>query len=267
MTQRRRGDIQRNNDMKRRDVLILASAMIVVLAAAGRAGAQPSGKWTGAGYLHVDGGVQTATPGFTSTVVFKLYAEDGTFTAKYRFVSAVMIAGRGGFRVWGNLGLGVGVSRFSRPGEAAISARLPHPFYFGQFRNVSGTATGQTREETLVSAEMSFLFRPTRTLDVMLFAGPAYFITHQDMATMPRYTETYPFDTAVFAGVESRTVNKTGVGVTAGLDVSYLITKHVGLGSVVRFSRATTTFSAAAGSASSAKLGGVQAGAGLRIRF
>jgi hypothetical protein len=252
--------------MKRRCILIQACAVAVVAMAAGRVDAQTSGKWTGTAYLHVDGGVQAATPGFTSNVTFKLYGEDGTLTATYTFVNAALIAGRGGFRIWGNLGLGVGVSRFSRNGEAAISARLPHPFHFNQFRNVSGTA-GLTREETMVSAELSWLLRPTRALDVMLFAGPAYFTTRQDMATLPRYTETYPFDAATFTGVESRAVNKTGVGFTAGLDLSYLINKHMGLGSLVRFSRATETFSAAPGSASSVTLGGVQASAGLRLRF
>ncbi|MCX6539063.1 MAG: hypothetical protein NT151_09040 [Acidobacteria bacterium] len=253
--------------MKRRFILILASAMALVVLAAGRVDAQPSGKWSDAGYLHVDGGVQTATPGFTSNVTFKLYGEDGTLTATYKFVNAALIAGRGGFRIWGNVGLGLGVSRFTRAGEADISARLPHPFYFSQFRDVSGTANGLKREETMVSAELSWLLRPAGALDVMLFAGPAYFTTRQDMATLPRYTESYPFDSATLTGVESRTVNKTGVGFTAGLDLSYLFNTHMGLGSLVRFSRATATFSAAAGSESSVRLGGIQASAGLRIRF
>ena len=119
----------------------------------------------------------------------------------------------------------------------------------------------------MVSAELSWLLRPTRALDVMLFAGPACFTTRQDMATLPRYTETYPYDSATFTGVESRAVSKTGVGFTAGLDLSYLINKHIGLGSLVRFSRATATFSPAPGSASNVTLGGVQASAGLRLRF
>ena len=253
--------------MKRRYLLILASAMVLVAMAVGRVDAQTPGTWTDTAFVHVDAGVQAGTSGFTSNVTFKLNGEDGTMTATYRFVSAPMIAGRGGFRVWRNLGLGVGVSRFSRDGEAAISARLPHPFHFNQLRNVSGTARNLNREEVMTAAELSWLFRIARTCDVMLFAGPAYFTTHQDMATQPTYTETYPFDTATFTGVESQAVRKTGVGFTAGLDMSYLFQGHIGLGGVVRFSRATASFSAAPGSSSSVRLGGVQAGAGLRIRF
>jgi hypothetical protein len=196
-----------------------------------------------------------------------LYGEDGTFTSRYRFISAALVTGRAGVRLSGNFGLGVGVSRFRRAGEAAITARLPHPFHFNQFRNVSGTAPNLTREEIMASAEVSWLVRPAKALDLMLFAGPAYFTTYQGMVTLPRYAETYPFDTATFTGAESRVVRKSGVGFTAGLDLSYLIDKHVGIGSLVRFSRATATFSAAPGSAASARLGGVQASAGIRIRF
>lgn len=253
--------------MKQRSILTFAPMVALLVMVAGRVDAQPSGKWTDTGYLDVDGGVQTATPGFTSTVTFTLNGEGGTMTAKYTFVNAGLITGRGGFRIWGNLGLGVGLSRFSRVGEASIAARLPHPFFFNQFRDVSGTATGLKREETMVSAELSWVLRPARKFDVMLLAGPAYFTTRQDMATLPTYTETYPFDSATFTGVEFRSVRKTALGFTAGLDLSYLFNKHMGLGGLVRFSRATATFSAAAGSSSSVTLGGIQASAGLRIRF
>jgi len=253
--------------MKRRDILIHACAIVVMATAAGRAEAQTSRKWTDRVYFQVDAGAQTVTPGFTSNVTFKLYGEDGTFTAKYTYVAAIVVGARAGVRIGGNVGLGLGVSRFIRQGDAQITARLPHPFHFNQPRSVSGTADNLKREETMVTAELAWLLRPGRSFDVMLFAGPAYFTTRQGVATMPRYTEVYPYDSATFVGVDSRMVGKSGIGFTVGCDVSYLVTKHTGLGSLVRFSRATTTFSAAPGSDASVTLGGIQASAGLRIRF
>lgn len=253
--------------MNRRDILIPACAIAVVALLAGPAQAQTSGKWTDRVYVQVDAGAQAGTPGFTSNVTFKLNGEDGTFTARYRFVSAIILAGRAGVRVRGNLAVGLGVSRFVRQGEAQVTAALPHPFFFNQPRNVAGLASDLKREETMVSAELAWLLRPGRKIDVMLFAGPAYFTTHQRMATAPRYTETYPYDSATFVGVESRNVVKSGVGFTAGLDVTCLLTRHLGLGSLIRYSRAMTTFTAAPGSDARATLGGVQASAGLRIRF
>lgn len=253
--------------MNRRDIFVPACAIALVALMAGPARAQTSGKWTDRLYVQVDAGAQLATPGFTSNVTFKLNGEDGTFTARYRFVSAIAVAARAGVRVGGNLGLGLGVSRFVRQGEATVAAALPHPFFFNRPRNVTGVASDLKREETMVSAELAWLLRPRRKIDVMLFAGPAYFTTRQAMATRPRYTETYPFDTATFVGVDAQTVNKSGVGFTAGFDVSCLLSKHLGLGSLIRYSRATTTFSAASGSNSSVTLGGIQASAGLRIRF
>ncbi|MCX6543088.1 MAG: hypothetical protein NTV05_01590 [Acidobacteria bacterium] len=252
--------------MKRHSLLTLAAAALVAMAA-GRVDAQTSGKRADTGYIHVDGGVQAGTSAFTSNVTFKLNGEDGTMTASYRFVSAGVVAGRAGVRIGGNLYLGVGVSRFDRAGSAAITARLPNPFYFNQFRNVSGVVNDLNRDEVMTSAELSWLVRPARAVDVMLFAGPAYFTTRQEMATLPRYSEVYPFDSATLTGVDSRTVRKTGVGFTAGLDLSYLVNRHVGFGGLVRFSRATASFSPVPGSSTSVRLGGVQATAGLRLRF
>jgi hypothetical protein len=253
--------------MKRRLILTFASAAALVVMVAGRVDAQPSGKWTDTAYLHVDGGVQAATSGFTSTVTFKLYGEDGTMTAKYTFVTSALVTGRGGFRIGGNLGLGLAASRFSRNGDAVITAQLPHPFYFNQPRSAAGPGAGLKREETLVAAELSWLIRAGQKLDVMLFAGPAYFTTRQDMATRPLFTEAYPYSSATLTGVESRTVSKSAAGFTAGLDLSYLFNRHMGLGSLVRFSRGTETFSPVAGSSTRVTLGGVQASAGVRIRF
>jgi len=253
--------------MNRRDLLVPACAIALVALMAGPVGAQTSGKFVDRLYFQLDAGAQTATPRFTSNVTFKLNGEDGSFTARYRFVSAIAVAARAGVRVGGNLGLGVGVSRFVRQGEATVAAALPHPFFFNRPRNVTGVASDLKREETMVSAELAWLLRPRRKLDVMLFAGPAYFTTRQAMATRPRYTETYPFDTATFVGVDAQTVNKAGVGFTAGFDVSYRLSKRVGIGSLIRYSRAMATFSAAPGSNARVTLGGVQTTAGLRVGF
>ena len=43
-------------------------------------------------------------------------------------------AGRGGVRVWRNLAVGVGFSRFNTGSEAVVAAALPHPFFFDRER-------------------------------------------------------------------------------------------------------------------------------------
>lgn len=248
-------------------MVVAAAAIAVLLASAGRGAAQSAATRTEAGYLHADAGAQTAIPGFTSTVTFPLYGEQGVVRATYRFVNAGIVSVRGGVRFRGDLSVGLAVSRFSGSGDASVTAQLPHPFFFSQMRTVAGTIARLTRADTMVAAEVSWTVRPARGLDVMVFAGPAYVSTSQDVVSAPRYAETYPFDTATLIGADSTRVTRAGLGFTAGLDLSYLFSRHLGLGGLVRISRATATFSPAAGNRSSAALGGVQASAGLRIRF
>lgn len=144
---------------------------------------------------------------------------------------------------------------------------MPHPLHAHQPRSISGAAPGLNREEALAAIELSWRLKLGRITDLMLFAGPAYFSTYQDMVTAPLYAESYPFDTAGFAGASTTRVHRDGLGVTAGVDLSFMLSPHLGLGAMGRYSHGTATFSAAAGSSTSVTLGGAQGTVGLRIRF
>ena len=95
---------------------------------------------------------------------------------------------------------------------------------------MSGTADGLARTETLVAFEVSWLVALARRVDMFVFGGPAYINVRQDMATRIQFTESYPYDTATFTGVETASVSGGGVGATGGIDVSYLVTKQLGVG-------------------------------------
>lgn len=253
--------------MMRRSMVAGALAVCAIAGMAGRAEAQAAGVWKGRGYIEVDGGAQASSSDFSSTVPFTLHGEDATFDATYTIKTGAIFAGRAGVRIWKNLAAGVGVTFFSKSGEAQIKGRLPHPFFFSKFREVTGTASGLTREEIAVSPEVSWLVVLSKKMDMMLFAGPAFFTLKQNLATKLQFTEVYPFDTATFTGVESNTVSQSVVGFTAGADVSYLFSKSFGIGGTIRFARASAQLSPAGGPKASINPGGVQAGVGLRLRF
>ena len=50
--------------------------------------------------------------------------------------------------MWRNLGAGLAITQVTRAGEAAYSARYPHPFFFGQARSATATAADLDRTET-----------------------------------------------------------------------------------------------------------------------
>jgi hypothetical protein len=137
---------------------------------------------------------------------------------------------------------------------------------FNQLRDVEGRATGLGRTEVMVAFEASWLFALKRRVDMFVFAGPAYFSVRQDMATAIQFTEVYPYDTASFTGVESARFSGGAVGITAGADVAYLVSKALGIGGQLRYSYASAALGPA-GQPATVGLGGLQLSVSARILF
>ncbi len=96
-------------------------------------------------FIHVNGGLQTTSTDFADNIVFTEFVEDGDLDATYGIDSGVIIDIGGGVRLPGNLGVGVGLSRFLKSNDASVDARIPHPFFFDRHRAISGSAAGLTR--------------------------------------------------------------------------------------------------------------------------
>lgn len=227
---------------------------------------QTSKVWKGRGFAVATVGAQLAGPGYSSTATFKVHAEDATLAADATTGIGLAFGARGGVRIWKNLAVGAGVELVTTSQTLSVTGRLPHPFQFNQFREVDGTADGLERVEALVAFEVSWLAALTRRIDMLVFAGPAYINVRQEMATRILFSESYPYDSATFTGVDTESVSGGGVGVTAGVDVSYLVTKHVGIGGELRYSYASSTLTAS-GQPATVGLGGLQTTFGARILF
>jgi hypothetical protein len=228
---------------------------------------QTSRVWKGRGFVVVGGGAQLAAPGYTSTATFKLHAEDATVNVSSKVQAGPVFSVRGGMRVWKNLAIGADVGVASTSQRVDVTGRLPHPFMFNQFREVEGTASGLDRFETMLAIEASWLIAVRRRVDMFLFAGPAYINVRQDMVTRIQFTESYPFDSASFTGVESTSDSGGAVGVTAGADVAYLVSKSLGVGGQLRYSYASATLRPAGQPATVVGLGGLQLSVSGRVLF
>ena len=227
---------------------------------------QTSKVWKGRGFAVIGAGAQVMGPGYTSTATFKVHAEDASLTADASIGVGPVFAARGGVRVWKNLALGGGLAVASTSQSLAVTGRLPHPFQFNQFRQVEGSAEGLERLETLTALEASWLMAVTRRIDMFVFGGPAYIHVRQDMATKIQFTESYPYDSATFTGVQTASLSGGALGVTAGVDVAYLLTKRLGVGGELRYSYAKTTLTPST-QPSSVPLGGLQVAFVARLLF
>ena len=219
------------------------------------------------GFVSINGGYQASSTDFRDSIVFTEFVEQGTVDSSYRVKSGPQLDIAGGGRVWRSLGIGVGITRFSKSGQASVTGKIPHPFFFNQARSVEGEAGGLKREELAFHIQAMAIVSGGERLSLAVFAGPSFFNVKQGIVQKLQYSQQYPYDTATFSGVDTDTPSESTIGFNAGADVGYFFARHVGIGGVIRFSRASVDFTSIDGETLEADAGGVQAGAGLRLRF
>ena len=101
-----------------------------------------------------------------------------------------------------------------------------------------------------------------KKMSVVVFGGPSFFTVKQSVVTAIQFQDAYPYDEATFTGATVATEEESKTGFNAGADVAYYFTKNVGVGGIVRFSAAKTTFSLG-----DVDAGGALVGGGVRLRF
>ena len=173
----------------------------------------------------------------------------------------------GGARLWRSLGGGVAVTRFSKSGPAGVIARIPHPFFFNQLRSVEGEAEGLTHEELGVHLQVMAMLPVGQRLSVVVFGGPSLFRITRGLIDDVQYDDRYPYDSATFTAAGTSDTSATKLGFHAGADVGYFFARNVGVGGVIRFSGATMNLDTSDGNTVAVDAGGLQGGAGLRLRF
>lgn len=242
-----------------RSATFLIGVTMAVSAATARA--QPA-DWRDRGYVNVSGWFQP-TASFSGTVRPIDFAEQSVVDTSYKTGSVPGFEAGGGVRVWRNLAVGVGVSRFSKQTEGAVSAQIPHPFFFNRARAVSGDASSLTRDETAVHLQALWMIPTRRRWQLAIAGGPSWFSVGQDLVSDVTVTQTYPYDTATFARATAVHRMRSQIGFNAGADLSYLLRAHVGLGVGITYSHASVPLDDTV----TVDAGGAHVGGGLRFRF
>ena len=173
------------------------------------------------------------------------------------------------------------LSRFAQQDDAAVNARLPHPLFFNRDREVSATASSLRREEIAVHLQAVWMSPISSRFEIAVSGGPTVFIVDQDLVTSVSHIETFPFDTVNLpADVTGATLDATTakrqslsrVGFNVGADLTYFLFEGTGgtkfgVGTLVRFSRASTDFVSGDEDIVSVDAGGFQVAGGVRLRF
>jgi hypothetical protein len=223
-------------------------------------------QWEDQAFASVNIGGQAQSHQFDSTLAFELYGETGTVTANHDNGGGVLFDFSGGVRVWRNVGVGVGYSRFANTDDVPFQASVPHPVFFDQHRNVTSAAAGLEHSESAIHIFGLWMFPMSEKTDLAVTFGPTIFKVKQDLVVgmdIPQ-PEAPPYTPVVTA--RTGRASATAVGIHLGVDYTYMLTPQFGAGGFVRYSGATADVEVG-GQTASVGVGGFQLGAGLRVRF
>lgn len=242
----------------------IAATALCALVFVGDAEAQPLRDRV---WISVNAGVQTPADGLSDQFQFERFVEQATVAVDYDGEPGVFFDGGVSFTLWKRLGAGIALSRFSHDSGAGVEAQIPHPFFDNRHREISGTADGITRAETGFHVQFTYTADTTGALTVVLSAGPSYFDVEQDLVSGVQYTESFPFDEATFTAADRARTSAAGLGFNVGADIAWMLGRQVGIGGLVRYSRASVEVDTNDRRTIAIKAGGLQAGAGVRFQF
>jgi outer membrane protein with beta-barrel domain len=211
------------------------------------------------GYVSINAGAQPQTRTFTTSASYPIYGETATFSADHHVSNGPVFDINGGKRVTGNLAIGAGFTSFSAKKDASVvTSSVPSPLFFNQPQRTVQTMSDLKHTERAFYVQAVYIMPITSKIDISLGIGPTFIKVNQDLVSnidIPARTQ------AAVPIVETQ--SKTAVGVIVGFDGTYLFTPRIGAGLFVRYAGAKTDLDSVSG----LKVGGLQGGLGLRVRF
>jgi hypothetical protein len=244
--------------------------------AAGAPGGKPAsaprppkkGDWTDRGYFAVNGIYETGSSAFTQTQSWPSFAETATVNIAYPAKDAPGVDIEGGFRVWRNMAAGVAVTVVNRSTTTSVSGSLPNPLYLNRPVALSGGFDSSNSQVGLHLQAAWVVPMPPR-MHLVLFGGPSLFSVKQTVV-QPKgigLSSAYPFESGAVTSADTTEASKTAFGFGAGVDVAYFFSRTVGVGGLVRFTRAPVSFPVEGQPSVEMDAGGFQVGVGLRVRI
>lgn len=248
--------------------LVTALVMAGLLAGVNEAAAQTDESRF---FLSVSGAFEPGSQTYSDDGTFSLYDEVGRLSVGSDDISSGAVLDFGvGARVIGNFTLGANFHRTTSNAEASVSGQAPHPIFFSRPRSFSATVPDMKRTEQALHLSLGYRVALGEKLDVHFYAGPSQFRFTQDVINSVVITEAGSSFTTVNVTNQSTTRKANAWGGHVGADVSYPLYQSGNtsfrLGGYVRYAEASSEFLVVSNTAST-KIGGVQFGGGLRVRF
>ena len=217
-------------------------------------------KWTDKGFANINIGGQSGSHSVETTTTFVVYDEDAHITTTQKTGGGFLFDMNGGYKVWSNLVAAVGYTFMSDSTDGAVTASIPDPAVFDRPRTVNATADNLKHTENALNFMGVWMVPVTDKVDVGISFGPTVFFVKQELPDEIQFTEPAPTVT----GLTKKSVSKTTGGINLGVDVTYLLTKKMGVGGILRYTWGSVDLE---GASDKLTVGGFQIGVGARYRF
>lgn len=228
--------------------------------------------------LSLNGAFEPGDEEFTDDSTFTLYDEAGRLTVSGRSSTGAILDLGGAVRVAGRFTLGINAHRGASSDEATVSGQAPHPVFFNRPRAFSATVAETKRIEQALHFSAGFLIPLGEKADVHIYGGPSQFRFSQQVIgpSTPGGNDAVAISEAsgaftavnVTPNIVARKKNVWGGHIAA--DFSYPIAQigngSFRLGAFVRYAQASSEFEVVSNTVST-KVGAIQYGGGIRVRF
>ena len=218
--------------------------------------------------VHLGGSYQVASRAFETQTGFAVYGEEARFSTRQEFSGGSHVDVGGTARIWRQLAIGASYTDVSNAGTAVVTGTVPHPLDFDRDRSVSAQAVALSHRQRATHVYAAWRLGLYRSLDVTVFAGPTYFNLVQGVITDLTVKE---MDGRTFqqVAVQARTGEGVlnGLGFNVGADVTWMVTRWLGVGYTARATAGSVDAPASSISAPVHSVGGFQTGIGLRLRL
>ncbi len=216
-------------------------------------------------FVDINGGAQTQSRSIETSASFPLYNETALISTAQGVDGGGLFDLTLGYRLQnsfgpfgpGSLGVGIGVSIFGDKGNSQVAASIPSPVALNRAVNATGAASGLEHREVATHLMLSYFYPVRDKIEAMVSIGPSFFNVSQEFTTaaVPAPTQSLSLGT-----VRERA---SAVGLNIGANINYMLRPNYGAGVFFRYASATADLDAF----DELKVGGVQLGMGLRLRF
>jgi hypothetical protein len=206
-------------------------------------------------FLDINVGIGAKSTALDTGGTFALFGEDGSAAGRVEPGATGMFDVRVGYRMRPRLGFAAAVSAGQNESAGGTIASVPSPIRFASPTIVSLEAPGMKRREVGIHVQAVY-FLPLGARTLVTFAGGPSFVHLQQGVPNVVVNGVSPV-------VVTSNESGSGVGGNVGLDLTQMLSDSFGVGLFARYAAASVNLP----SASSVRAGGLQGGAGARIKF